>query len=177
MKIFKTKILSRSILLLSVVIISLSSCKKDDPEVANYIGTWSSIQNVTQDGISMDIKDVITLTEDSFIDIAQFLNPSTGKYVDLMKMSGNLSVLSTTMLVTIKEIGINQIDPNTGQSTGMFSVKEGDAQFEDLFIKLGLSKSFKSEYSVNGNKLTLKTDGNNDGDYTDKNETVIYTRQ
>ncbi|MBN1112870.1 MAG: hypothetical protein JXA53_08150 [Bacteroidales bacterium] len=177
MKNFKTKKLSKSILLLSVMVITFSSCKKDDPEVNNYIGTWSANQNITQDGVSMDIKDIITLTEDSFIDYAQFLNPSTGKYVDLMKMSGNLSVNSTTMLITIKEIGIAQINPNTGQSSGMFTVKEGDAQFNNLFTQLGISKSYKSEYSVSGNKLTIKTDGNNDGDYTDKNETVIYTRQ
>jgi hypothetical protein len=33
------------------------------------------------------------------------------------------------------------------------------------------------EYSVSGDKLTIKTDDNEDGDFDDENETQVWTKK
>ena len=51
------------------------------------------------------------------------------------------------------------------------------SQFSSLLSQSGMEKTFKSEYSISANNLTLKTDINKDGDYNDENEVTIYTKQ
>jgi hypothetical protein len=57
------------------------------------------------------------------------------------------------------------------------SYKEGSAEFEAILSQSEQSKTFESEYSVSGDKFTLKTDNNDDGDYLDGDEVTVYTKQ
>lgn len=161
-----------------VSIVLLASCSNDDDNNPEYAGTWVTTFTSTEDGNSIQIKDVMTLTQSGFSDLYQVYNPTTSKYTDYIKLSGSLAVSGSTMTVKATEIGVSSFDLTTGYPTGTItSYKEGSSQFESLFTLTGQAKTFKSEYSISGNKLTLKTDNNNDGDYTDANETTVYTRE
>jgi hypothetical protein len=123
------------------------------------------------------MKDVMTLSESGFSDLYQVYNPRTNKYTDYIKIGGLLSVSGSTMTIKATEIGVSTFDLTTGYPTGSITTyKEGSSQFESLFTLSGQAKTQKSEYSIEGNKLTVKTDNNNDGDYTDADEIIVYTR-
>jgi hypothetical protein len=155
----------------------LSSCKKDGDVNPDYVGTWISYEIVTEDGITMNIKDIMTFTKEGFNDLGQIYYPSEGKYMDVTKMYGTISVNGNIMNVKITEIGISRLNMNEIPTGTIVTYKEGSSQYNQLFIQTGQPKSFESEYVVLGNKMTIKTDNNNDGDYTDANETTVYTKQ
>lgn len=165
---------------MAIVLIFISSCKKDepatpkvDPTAPNYVGTWIAIEPITAD---IQMKDIITLTETSFTDLGQ-IGLSANLWVDYISMKGSISVNGKLMTVTITDLGLtsfNSLNIPTGVIT---SYKTGSAGFEDLITQSGQPKIFNSEYSVSGNQLTLKTDLNADGDYLDESETTVYTKQ
>jgi hypothetical protein len=175
----KLKCLSKSVLLLSLIVVLFSSCNKKDNELnPDYVGTWMALQTITQDGYSIQFKDIMTFTKDGFSDLGQVYDVTTSKFIDYVKLNGTLSVSAAVMNINITEIGISSFDPISGAPTGMITMyKEGTSQYDLIFTQTGQPKTFKSEFSVDGTILTLKTDNNNDGDFTDINETSLYTKQ
>jgi hypothetical protein len=75
-----SKWLSKYFLLTSVFILLLSSCEKDDDVNPDYIGTWSAFEIVTEYGITLNIKDIITFTKEGFSDLGQIYYFSESKY-------------------------------------------------------------------------------------------------
>jgi hypothetical protein len=175
----KFKCFSNSVLLLSVIIVLFSSCNKKDNELnPDYVGTWMALQTITQDGVSIQFKDLMTFSKDGFSDLGQVYDVITSKYIDYVKLNGTMSVSGDVMNINITEIGVSSFDPISGAPTGIISMyKEGTSQYDLIFTQTGQPKTFKSEFSVAGTVLTLKTDNNNDGDFTDINETTFYTKQ
>ncbi len=164
--------------LLSVLIIISSSCKKDDEVTPDFVGTWVATESIPLATGFTAIKEVITFSEDSFIDLIQMPGESSDKWIDYVSMKGSIAVNGNLITATVTELGISSFNMVTGMPTGTItSYKAGSAEFETLLSQTEQSKTFKSEYSIEGDKLTLKTDNNNDGDYLDANETNVYTRQ
>ena len=165
--------------LLAVLFIFSSSCKKDkqkdDKVNPDYVGTWTAMSSISTDYGDTSLKDLMTLTETSFTDLRQiqFMNA----WLDFTSMKGTLSVNGNLININIAEAGTS-FDMATGIPSGTIKTyKAGTPEFDKLLSQAKLSKTFKSEYSVAGNKLTLKTDYNEDGDYLDELETTVYTRQ
>lgn len=168
----------RLVLMLTALLIFSSSCKKDDEVTSDYVGTWIAVESIPTASGYTSIRDVMTFTENSVIDLIQFPGGSTDQWIDYMNLKGLVSVSGNMMTVTIAEIGISSLNAVTGMPTGtIVSYKEGSTEFENILRLSGQSKTFKSEYNVSGNKLTIKTDNNNDGDYLDEDEVTVYTRQ
>lgn len=169
--------LSKSFLLMFLFVILFSSCKKDEVD-PDYVGTWSATGTLTEDGISTQIKDNMIFSRSGFTELVQVYDATTSKYIDYIKLIGTLTVTATTMNITVTEIGISSFDIISGKPTGTIATyKDGTSQFNTLFAQTGLSKTFKSEYSVSGNQITIKTDNNNDGDYLDVDEVSVYTKE
>lgn len=163
--------------MIAVPVIMLSSCSKDDEVSADYMGTWSADVTVSESGNSIQCKDKYTFTQSGFSDLLQLRDPSTGKYIDYMKLNGTMSVSGNAMNMKVTEIGVSSVDV-TGYPTGtIIMYKEGSSVFTSLFSQSDLPQAFKSVYEVSGSKMTLKTDNNNDGDYTDDGETTVYTKE
>ena len=55
--------------------------------------------------------------------------------------------------------------------------KTGSSDFQRIMSENGIPLTFTSQFSVAGNKLTIMTDVNNNGNYTDPGETTVYTKQ
>jgi len=55
--------------------------------------------------------------------------------------------------------------------------KTGSSDFQRIMSENGIPQTFTSQFSVSGNKLTIMTDVNNNGNYTDPGETTVYTKQ
>lgn len=163
--------------MITVPVIMLSSCSKNDEVNADYVGTWSAVATISESGNSIQCKDKFTFTQSGFSDMFQLCDPTTGKYIDYLKLSGTMIVSDNAMNMKATEIGVSTTDV-TGYPTGtIIMYKEGSSVFTSLFSQTGLSQTNKSIYEVSGSKMTLKTDNNNDGDYTDAGETTVYTKE
>lgn len=172
--------LTHLVFALTLMVIISSSCKKDDEINPDYVGTWAVIMPSipTATGFTGGFKDNMTFTKSSFTDLIQMPGESADKWIDYMNMKGSISVSGNLMTVTITELGISSFDVITGRPTGtIISYKEGSSTFDAILNNSEQPKTFNSEYSVSGNKLTLKTDNNDDGDYLDSDEVTVYTKQ
>lgn len=159
--------------MLTALIISISSCSKDDEITPDYVGTW--VVNYSMDG--SETKETMTFTSNSVTNLLQIKYATNNTWVDYMKMKGSISVNKQVMTVTLTEIGL-AFDIMTGEPTAtMTTYKAGSSLFDLILEGSGQSVSFQSEYSVSGNMLILKTDNNDDGDYLDEEETTTYTKQ
>jgi hypothetical protein len=164
----------KSILFFSFLVFVLSSCSKDDTVNPEYVGTWSA----TMVSSGMQIKDNMTFTKDGFSEVGQLYNASTSKWINYMKSTGSISINGTTMTVTYKGIGISAVDPISGYPTGsIIMYGSSSTEFQSILSSSGQAITFDSKFSVSGNKLTLMTDNNGNGIYTDPGETTEYTKQ
>ncbi len=77
--------------MIAVPVIMLSSCNKNDEVNADYIGTWSAVATISESGNSLQCKDKMTFTQSGFSDLLQIYDPSTGKYIDYMKLNGAMN--------------------------------------------------------------------------------------
>jgi len=178
MKKFKLRELFRFTIAMIVLVVFCWSCTKDDEVASDYVGTWIDVESIPTASGYTAIRDVMTFSENSVVDLIQFPGGSNDNWIDYMNLKGSISVSGNMMTVTIAEIGMSSLNAVTGMPTGtIVSYKEGSPEFETILSQSEQSKTFESEYSVSGDKLTLKTDNNNDGDYLDEDEVTVYTKQ
>lgn len=164
----------KSVLLFSLCGLLFTSCgdDKDEPD-ADYVGTWVSVETTSEDGLSAPTKNTLVLTANSFSYVSQLYFI---KYFDLAKMEGSITVSGDKVNATVTGFGMASEDVITNENE-ITVYKEGSSEFNSLIESNDIPTSFEVKYSVSGNFLTLSIDENNDGDYTDENETVVYTKQ
>ena len=168
---------AKQFFILLIILSFCYACKKDENN-PDYAGTWEATGTMNVNSIIMEMKDIMTLSTNTFSDIGQIKNPDTNEWINLIGLKGSISVNGNIMNVAIMEIGMSAFDMITGMPTGnIVYYKDGQSQFSSLLSQSGMEKTFNSEYSISGNNLTLKTDNNNDGDYNDENEVTVYTKQ
>jgi hypothetical protein len=173
-----SKIRSAGIILCLFAIISLfNSCKKDDPD-PYYVGTWAAEDSIVDGDQSIQVRDEMTFTKDSFTDMFQVYDETKSLYVDYLELKGALSVSGSIMSFTINELGISSFDPITGNPTGVITLYEsGTSGFESIFGQISQPRNFSLDFSVSGNIMSIKSDNNGDGDYNDAGEITQYTKQ
>lgn len=163
-----------SVLVLFTIIIA---CEKDEKE-PDYIGSWLATHTLTEEGVTFEVKDLLTFTGNSLHQLGQIKNPLSNQWVDFIVVKGGLSVNDKVMTLLVKEIGMSLFDENTGFPTGnVVYYKDTSNEFDDMLSVVEIEKNFTAEYSVSGNKMTLKSDDNKDGDFDDEDETIVYTKQ
>jgi len=162
---------------MALVLIFGTSCNDDDPVLPDYAGTWSTIDVLTTEEGSVQVKDIMTFTENSFSDLSQF-QISSNTWTNMFSMGGTMVVTGDIMTVTITEIGVTSFSGVKGLPTGVItSYKKGTPEFDELITDNDQPKTFDSKFTISGNKMTLQTDHNGDGDYLDEYETSVYTKQ
>lgn len=146
-------------LFLSIVV--MPSCSKDDDASPAYVGTWQ----IESEGLDLapklkttvpplHFRTVLTLNEASYVRTYENKYTTNGwTIVDGEK--GSLTVASDIFTITTKQTSefVDELDQTKG------------IKYVDL--PAGELESFKVKWSVIGNKLTVTTDGNNDGDFND----------
>jgi len=165
---------NKSILLFFALVFLFTSCSKDETVNPDYVGTWSVA--ITKGGD--EIKDNITYTKEGFTETLQIYDATTTKWTTYKTSAGIISIKGTTLTSTYKSIGLAVPDLTTGELTGtILTYSEGSDTFNMFFSESGVPQTFNSQFSVSGNKLTLMTDQNGDGVYTDLGETLVFTKQ
>jgi len=168
--------LNKPVILFSIFVVLFSSCKKDDVNT-DYVGTWSTFVTDSESGEKIQLNDIMIFSESSFTDLTKFYFSAGGQWVNSAKLNGTFTISDNMMTVKVNEIGISTLNQQTGIPTGVIKMyKEGSVEFETLLTQIGQPVSFKSIFSVSGNRMTIMTDINNDNDYSDKSETVVYRK-
>jgi len=171
------KRLIKPVILFSIFAVLFFSCKKEDV-TPDCVGTWSTFDTDTESGTKIQLKDIMTISESSFTDLTQFyFSDGGGQWVDSKKTNGTFSITDNVMNLKVNEIGVSTLNQQTGIPTGVIvTYKEGSVEFDSLLTLIGQPVSFSSEFSVSGKRMIIKTDLNNDSDYVDKHETIVYTK-
>ena len=166
-----------SLFLISLCLFALIiSCEKDE-DVPDYVGSWEATGTILWDTLELGYKEVITFTTSTYNITGQLKNPSTNEWIDYMGFKGSMTVNENEMNITITDVGMSTFDAFTRMPTGeILYYKDSQDEFSDLLELFGIVKTFKMEYSISENNLTLKADYNGDGKY-DVTETIIYTKQ
>ncbi|HLO58459.1 MAG TPA: hypothetical protein VK179_06940 [Bacteroidales bacterium] len=165
---------------ISLVIFSFNSCKKDDDNNNNdpaYVGTWSRTDTIPVDTFALQVKDLLTFTKTTVTNMGQIYNPDTDEWLDLMGMKGTFTASGKTLDITVDQVGISDFDTLGIPSGNIQYFTKDDAEFNLVLNELDQKENFQAEYNVSGNKLTMKVDDNDDGDFTDDGETQVYTKE
>jgi hypothetical protein len=177
MKTLRFKNYSKILAITVLMVIAISSCKKDDSDgPAVYVGEWITHRTINSEGTSVNIKDVIKFKESSFTEVASMQDPETNKWIDIMGRKGDFTIDGEEMDVTITSVGFTTEDAD-GLPTGIIQYyKDGTSEFYDLLSSMEMSQDYTAEYKVKGDKLTLKADNNNNGSYDEEDEVNVFTR-
>jgi len=177
-----TKLLFRTALFafVSISVLSVSSCKKDDDKDStptDFLGTWVTEQTVPTDLGDLQVRDIITFTSTSFTEVAKILDESSDEWIDFIGRKGKIVVKKGSMDVTLTEAGTSELDEN-GVPTGVITYyKDGTAEFTQILQFMEMEKQYKALYTVTGSSMTLKADNNNNGSYDDEDEVHVFTKQ
>lgn len=167
----------KSLFLITLVAVSFSSCKKDDPD-PEYAGTWVTIGTLSDGTSSMEMKELIILSGGKYEQLVQIKNTTTNQWVNYIGFKGNFTTSAKKVNITITEAGISAMSPITQLPTGQIEyIQSSNALFTEFLAAFETPETFEMEYEVNGNEITFKSDYNDDQDYNDPGETRTYTRQ
>jgi hypothetical protein len=159
----------------------VQACKKSDNNPGQndpkYVGTWLDMRSVNQGGVNVEVKNVLTLSSDSLNYLAQYGLTSVGPWIVLFKMNGTAADSAGMVLkISVSSVSVPKYD-SFYNVTGYTVYKQGDPQFTQMLSQYDFEQSFGFMYSITGNQMTLKHDFNHDGNFTDLNETIVYTKQ
>ena len=144
---------------------------KPDNEVkkADYEGTW--VNTMTDD--------MLTATTTLELTSSTFVYSTVVGNVTMSKMSGTMTVAGDKMTQTLNSLtmpDMSKLDPTNPTVIPTTTIKKGDAGWDAAVNEIGGETNVVT-YVVNGTKLTLKYDENNDGDFTDEGETMEFTKK
>lgn len=172
---------------LAILFFFSTSCKEDDPNLPDYVGTWSAVDSILIGDKMTPRMKVITLTETTFFFALQVEMPEIvipkgeipqDVWTDLIGVKGTISFNGNVFNRIITEIGIYFIRVEEGLPKNAWEIyKDHQEEFEPLLLEWGLTKTIESQYSILGLELTLQTDLNIDGDYEDENEIIVYKKE
>jgi hypothetical protein len=166
--------------LLMFIVLLHSSCDKDEDEIPDYVGKWETEINVPVETGFQTVVFTLDLKTDAFIETFNASYYSLGRvYFKSVANEGTVSTqVNSINFYPTKIIKTSYYDNEMKNVDFSESYTNKD---EDFISKLeGLTLEMinqKMEYNIVGNILTLKADKNNDGDYSDIFETIVYTRQ
>jgi hypothetical protein len=162
---------------LCMVIFFITACEKEE-DVPDYVGTWIATGSFTEEEVTLEMKDILTLKTSSLTEVLQIKNPLTDNWLDYLGLKGSLTVSDNTMSIVLNELGMSSFDMMTGMPTGNITYYSKEQnEFDQLISESGMPETYSAQFSVSGGSLTFKVDINEDGDFDDEGEVTIYTKQ
>ena len=146
----------------------------------DYIGKWVTEIPIPVITGFATLTDSLDLKDDTFVETFSFSYKELGRARSrFIRNEGIVSAEDNSiMLVPTKINKTFYYDYNMENIDFSVTYTNEDENFSSNLEGVVLEiNNHKMEYSIVGNKLTLKVDKNDDGDYSDVFETIIYTRQ
>ena len=167
--------LNRIVILLFVTLIIISSCKKEDEDNTGYYGKWMAGKAVPSTGGFAKVNYYLTLSNPNRFNESFFIYTQGIKYVSI---DGSISVLENNMEFNAEKISFSNYDVQKEKLDPPYYVITNDQEIETALHSLvKVTSGHNAEFSLNGNKLTLIVDYDENGNSLDYDEILIYTRQ
>jgi hypothetical protein len=162
--------------------IIISGCKKDisinDEDIKSIVGSWLVSGSISDNGKTFEAREMLTLTQNTYIDKIQIKDPISFEWLDLNAMKGKVSIKKDSIKFELEQIGTSSKDLISGLPSGNIDyIQYNQFIFENILKIKGLNKYINSVFIVSRNKLILKTDNNRDGDVNEDGETITYFKQ
>lgn len=152
----------------------LTACEQEIP-TPGYVGTWVSEQNDPESNTKL--RTLLDFSEKSFTNLGQVMDSATQHWIDFIGVKGRINIDDNIMNVSITEMGISGFDIISGTPTGkIYYYRYDQTEFSRMLKSSDMNKTYQSEFSLEGNQLILRTDKNNDGDFDEDNEIVVFRR-
>ncbi len=163
------KLAGLTFLLGILVLIFFTSCEDENDTPPAYVGVWEMLSTDSIGDTEVDMKQMLTLHEDSFETIVSML-PDDQPAIDVMGMKGDLDMDGDNGTITFTSYGKQQYD-NSANPTGMVWYEEGDTEFNKFITDdMDGKKTQNIKISVDGDKLNIKIDQNNNGSFDDEED-------
>ncbi|MGV8140149.1 MAG: hypothetical protein AB2L20_33605 [Mangrovibacterium sp.] len=166
-------------IILILLVLCCFSCNKDE-DYPHYPGRWMTTKGVPASGGFTIVRYYLELSEngftESFVDYNQKPDINYPKYVSI---KGSVFVAGDIMTFTPEELSYSRYDENTSTHSDPYAVytKERDNIGSMLSGLVLLTSGHHVQYTVTGNKLTLKVDYNRNDDFSDDHPAYSYDRQ
>lgn len=176
----RTKLL---ILLIAAVIMG---CEKDKEEGPAYVGTWEyneedEVLETEPIQIILSSKMVLTLTTNTWQMIMQIkVPPLINDFENYMGFKGTMTVDGEDVEIVFKEVGMREINEQTysfiDDDITWYSESEDPNMFGMLFDDIGPGETtISGKLIVEGSKLTMKMDENQNNQY-EPDEITVFTK-
>lgn len=166
---------------LSILVIIILSCKKENDDNSGYYGKWMAGKAVPASGYGGYTKVDYYLTlsntnsyNESFIIYSKGIKDQF-TYVSI---DGSVLVLENHMQFNAEKISFSNYDYQKKKVDSPYYITTNNQDIESTLNGLvKVTSGHNAEFSLNGNKLTLSVDYDENGNYLDYDEILIYTRQ
>lgn len=175
-----------SAILLIALVVSLSSCKKDDEDNSGYYGKWMAEKTVpssfgyggyggyggiTKGNYYLTISGTNQFNESFFISDG-VLN---GQNVSI---DGSVVVLDNHMQFNAEKVSFSKYNSQKQKIDPPYYVNSDGHDIEIILQTLvKVTSGHTAEFSLNGNNLIISVDYDENGDFLDYDEILTYTRQ
>lgn len=168
----------RFAIILTVLVVFCSSCKRDDEITTDYVGKWMTAKPIAGTSGFVSVNYSLTLTGHTFTEtfltgVGQY--PSPGKFVTI---EGSVTISGEIMKLVIHKISFSTYNSSTATASEPYETHTfEDDDFGFVFEGIGMSTSnHQVEYEIVDDKLILKVDYNMDRVFSD-NEKSVYFKQ
>lgn len=164
---------------LFVVLIVISSCKKNDDDNFGYNGKWMTERAIPYIWSYARVNYYLTISGNKYTESFFILPYQIYGTYRFVSIEGSLSVSGNQMHFKPERLSYyncnsknEKIDPP--YDIVSFNNPDDGGHLSWLFYPIS---SYKAEFTLDRKALNLQIDYDNDGDYSEYTETIIYTRQ
>jgi len=143
--------LSTAFALFGLLIITFSSCKKEEDNPL-YVGTWVNIQSldIFEVGMPIPVRTTIILSKSTInYTVAIQLDD---QFEDVGGMKGNITVTEDVFILTPTSLG------TINESEVIVWINKGEPGWEEALADWEMDETETAEYYLEGNSLTLSID-------------------
>lgn len=159
------------VLACSITLILFSCESKDDPV---YVGSWRTSGQVVTSDIVYNTTRTLILTRSTYEETYVIRRESSGLIAGIFGTKGKLAFSRYYMVFRLSELGTCVRDQSDACTEEVRWFGEGTQYWTDNSPYFEIT--VKGEYKVDGTKLFLKRDLNNDKDTDDTGEDIEFER-
>lgn len=156
------------ILLISLLIPSCESFKKD-PE---FVGTWQFTEKITSNNLVYNTTRTIKLTGATFEETYLIQRENSPIISAILGTKGIIISSRTSLIFSLEELGTCKLDASEKCTNEVQWFGEGSGYWNDNIQYF--KKNVSGRIDVSGTTLWLIRDLNDDGDFDDTGEDVIF---
>lgn len=172
-------------LLILLIVAVIMGCEKDEEGPA-YVGTWEyyeedEVLQTEPIQITLSSKMVLTLTTNTWQMIMRIkVPPLISDFENYMGFKGTMTVDGEDVEIVFREVGLREINEETfsfiDDEITWYSQATDPNMFGMLFDEYGPSQTtISGKLIVEGGKLTMKMDENQNGQY-EPDEITVFTK-